>query len=65
MDSKEASKVFKERNKARKLVKQCEKALWSGKVADFSSNQKRLKLAQDNFTSVSVKFTESLKVTLC
>ena len=64
MDSKEANKVFRERNKARKRVKQCEKALWGGSPSDFGQNQERLKLAQESFKAASEGFSRALKVTL-
>jgi len=64
MNRKEALSVIRERSNARKIVRRCEKALWSGGDGSFAQRQDKLNKAYNDFNTASDKFPEAMAAIL-
>ena len=64
MERKEALAIVKGRNKARRTMEECQKALWSGGEGSREQRYDRLKAAEKEFKEVSVNFASALAVIL-
>ena len=64
MKRKEALTVVKKRNKARREMERCQKALWSGGAGTREERYIRLKAAEEEFKAVSVNFGSALAAIL-